>query len=259
MTPSRPYPLVQATDLLEHAGPTIVLDVQFTLGDPGAGALAHAAAHVPGARHCDLDTVLAGPPGAAGGRHPLPAAARLQEDLRDLGLHQDSRVVVYDASNGFAAARAWWVLGWVGLGDVRILDGGLDAWSAAGGPVESGPAVAAPHGDLVVRPGALRTLDANGAAGLARSGVLLDARARPRYGGEQEPIDPVAGHIPGARNAPVTDVMAPDGRYRSASDLVRWFTEQGVSDAADVGVYCGSGVSAAQEVVALRLAGVNAG
>jgi thiosulfate/3-mercaptopyruvate sulfurtransferase len=235
--------------------PPLILDVQFVLGDPDAGGELYRRAHLPNAIFCDLDTVLAGPIGPTGGRHPLPRPDRLQAQLRRLGLRAGRPVVVYDEGAGMAAARAWWVLRWAGHRDVRILDGGLPAWIAAGEPTESGDAPPPPHGDFTVRPGGMPLLDAEGAADLARHGLLLDVRARARYRGESEPIDPVAGHIPGAVNAPVADSLDESGRYRSTEQLRGRFAELGVAPDRAVGTYCGSGLSAAQQVVALTIAG----
>ncbi len=234
----------------------LLLDVQFVLGEPDGGHRLYRRAHLPGALFCDLDTVLAGPVERTGGRHPLPRPEVLQANLRRLGLNDASDVVVYDEGAGMGAARAWWVLRWVGHANVRILDGGLPAWQAAGRRTESGESAARPAtGDITVRPGGMPLLDADAAAGVAAKGVLLDARAQVRYRGESEPIDPVAGHIPGAVNAPVPDSLHADGRYRDAADLRGRFAALGVSDERPVAAYCGSGVSAAQQVVALTLAG----
>jgi thiosulfate/3-mercaptopyruvate sulfurtransferase len=235
--------------------PPRILDVQFVLGDPYAGRRLYRRAHVPDAIFCDLDTVLAGPVGPTGGRHPLPRTDRLQEQLRRLGVRASRPVVVYDEGAGMAAARAWWVLRWVGHRDVRILDGGLPAWVAAGEPRATGDTPAPARGDFTVNPGGMPLLDADGAARLAHDGLLLDVRAPERYRGESEPIDPVAGHIPGAVNAPVADSLDESGRYRGAEQLRDRFARLGVAPDRSVGAYCGSGLSAAQQVVALTIAG----
>lgn len=251
-------PLISAEELagrLRGPEPPLVLDVQFILGDLGGGSELYEHAHVPGAVFCDLDTVLAGPVGPTGGRHPLPDPARLQRDLRALGLSDDSGIVAYDQGVGMGAARAWWILRWVGHDDVVILDGGLPAWIAAGGATESGPGRRRSAGDIHVDPGHMPLLDAPAAATLARDGVLLDARAAARYRGQAEPIDPVAGHIPGARNLPTAEVLDAAGRYLPPDDLRRRFAAVGVADDRPVGAYCGSGVSAVQDVVALTIAG----
>lgn len=249
--------LVDATTLqqeLDHPD-LVVLDVQFTLA--GEGPDLYARGHLPHAPFVDLDTVLAGEPGDAG-RHPLPDPAVLQAGLRAAGVDDDSRVVVYDQATSLAAARAWWVLRWAGLGDVRVLDGGLAAWSAAGGEVTTAP-VSPVEGSVTVRPGGLPVLDADAAADLAGRGVLVDARAAERYRGEVEPIDPVAGHVPGAVNVPMGELTTDDGRLRPAEELRERFAAVGVDGSAPVGSYCGSGVTAAHTALALHEIGVEAG
>jgi thiosulfate/3-mercaptopyruvate sulfurtransferase len=229
--------------------PTII-DVRWRLGGPPARA-DYEAGHVPGAAFIDLDAELCGPPGA-GGRHPLPEIASLQAALRRAGVWSERPVVAYDYSDGLAAARLWWTLRWAGHPDVRVLDGGFAAWTAAGLPVETGSAPVQ-RGDFVVRPGNAPVLDADSAASLARTGVLIDARIGPRYRGETEPIDTVAGHIPGAVNVPYADLVQPDGRLRSASELRERFS---LTAGTTVGGYCGSGVTAAHTMLALHEAGV---
>jgi thiosulfate/3-mercaptopyruvate sulfurtransferase len=163
-------------------------------------------------------------------------------------------VVVYDQGDGPAAARLWWTLRWAGLADVRVLDGGFAAWTTAGRPTEPGEVIP-PRGDLTVRPGGLPVLDAAGAAATAANGALLDARIGPRFRGEAEPIDPVAGHIPGAHNLPAAELVGADGRLLPPAELRERFATAGVPDAGPVGAYCGSGVTAAQTVLALTVAG----
>ncbi|MFC5994943.1 sulfurtransferase [Pseudonocardia hispaniensis] len=254
-------PLLTPTDLArrligsDRRQRTVVLDVRWRLGGPPART-DYDAGHVPGAVYVDLDTELAAPPGS-GGRHPLPAPERLQTVLRGAGVRADSTVVAYDDGDGAVAARAWWLLRWAGHAAERtaILDGGIAAWVAEGHPMSTEPAVPAP-GDVVVRPGAMPVLDADAAAELAHTGVLLDARAAARYRGETEPVDPRAGHIPGARNAPATDNVGPDGRWLAPEALATRFAAFGVDGAAAVGAYCGSGVNAAALVLALEHAGL---
>jgi thiosulfate/3-mercaptopyruvate sulfurtransferase len=173
-------------------------------------------------------------------------------------VHDGDPVVVYDDGPGTAAARAWWLLRWAGVADVRLLDGGLAAWRRAGGPVEGGDVVPEP-GDVTLSGGHLPVLDADAAAALpGTGGVLLDARAGERYRGETEPVDPVAGHVPGAVSAPTTGNLAPDGTFLAAAALSERFAQLGASPGASVGVYCGSGVTAAHEVAALAAAGIEA-
>ncbi|MCK6209925.1 sulfurtransferase [Georgenia sp. EYE_87] len=240
--------------------PPAVLDVRWSLAEPD-GRPAYRSGHVPGAVFVDLERELAAPPAPAAGRHPLPDPADLQESARRWGLRRGGRVVVYDDAGGTSAARAWWLLRWAGLRDVRILDGALAAWRRAGLPLESGDVVPEP-GDVVLPlaaggagPG-MRTTDADGAA--AWPGVLLDARAGERYRGEHEPVDPRAGHVPGARSAPTTENLADDGTFLPQAELRRRFAGLGVRPGAAVGVYCGSGVTAAHEVAALASIGVDA-
>ncbi|MFE2179856.1 sulfurtransferase [Streptomyces sp. NPDC059455] len=243
---------------LFHGGPApVVLDVRWRLGDPH-GHEHYRAGHIPGARYVDLDTELAAPPTPADGRHPLPDPARLQRSARRWGLTTDRPVVVYDDNGNTAAARAWWLLRWAGVERVSLLDGALTAWRAAGLPVETGEPAPPAEGDVLLTTGRLPVLDADAAAEVARTGVLLDARAAERYWGETEPVDPRAGHIPGARSAPTGDNLAPDGTFHSVDELARRFAALGADGATEVGVYCGSGVTAAHTVAALARVGITA-
>ncbi|MFJ9809380.1 sulfurtransferase [Streptomyces sp. NPDC101158] len=245
-------PIISASELVsESAGarPPVLLDVRWTLGGP-PGRPEYEAGHLPGAVYVDLDTDLAGPPGSSG-RHPLPDVAAFGAAMRRAGVSADTPVVVYDGGLGWGAARAWWLLRWAGHPDVRVLDGGLAAWP--GELVKDVPDPA--QGDFEPRPGALGLLDADGAASLARTGLLLDARAAERYRGDVEPIDRVGGHIPGAVSAPTTENVGPDGLFLPAEDLAARFSALGATEGADVAVYCGSGVSGAHEVLALAIAG----
>lgn len=252
---STPSPLIDVEELaaaLGGADAPALLDVRWALGGP-PGAEEYAAGHLPGAHYVDLDRELAAPPGAAG-RHPLPDPEVFGAALRRAGVRADRPVVVYDAGPATSAARAWWLLRWAGHRDVRVLDGGLAAWTAAGGPLTT-EAPADGGGDFKPEPGALPTVDAAGAAELARTGLLLDARAGERYRGEVEPVDPRAGHVPGAVSAPTTENLAADGRFRPAAELAARFRALGVEEASGVAVYCGSGVTAAHELLALAVAG----
>ncbi|ADG75484.1 Rhodanese domain protein [Cellulomonas flavigena DSM 20109] len=242
--------------LLADDEPVTLLDVRWALGRTD-GHERYLAAHLPGAVYVDLDTELAAPPSPATGRHPLPAVADLERAARRWGLREGGAVVAYDDAGGTSAARAWWLLRWSGVRDVRLLDGGLPAWTAAGYAVEPGE-VTPEQGDVVLVPGALPTVDADGAAALASDGVLLDARAAERYAGLVEPVDPRAGHVPGARSAPTQANLGPDGRFLDADALAARFAAVGVRDGVPVGVYCGSGVTAAHEVAALASVGVAA-
>ena len=246
--------LISAEEL-RRAGPVVLVDVRWALGDPH-GREHYLAGHVPGAVFLDLESELAGTPSAQDGRHPLPSVQRLQSSARRWGISDGDRVVVYDATGGLAAARAWWLLRWGGLTDVRMLDGGLDAWVRAGGALEAGDVVPEP-GDVTLTGGGMPVLTIEAAA-LPSSGVLLDARAGERYRGEVEPVDPRAGHVPGAVSAPTTENLGPDGTFRSATELRERFAALGVAPGTTVGVYCGSGVTAAHEVAALAEVGIDA-
>jgi thiosulfate/3-mercaptopyruvate sulfurtransferase len=245
--------------LLAGAAQPALLDVRWRLGGPPGREL-YQAGHLPGAVFTDLDRDLAAPPGA-GGRHPVPAAAAFQAAMRRAGVDGGRAVVVYDDADSTAAARAWWLLRYFGHPLVRVLDGGFRGWAAAGRPVASGDSpgeAAAAPGDFTASPGHEELLDADDAAVLAGTGALLDARAAERYRGEAEPVDPVAGHIPGALSAPTADNVNPDGTFRSAPELAARFAALGAASGRPVAAYCGSGVTAAHEVLALTLAGIPA-
>ncbi|MGW6914551.1 sulfurtransferase [Kitasatospora sp. NPDC054939] len=253
-------PLIAVAELegaLASDRPPVLLDVRWQLGGP-PGIEDYTAGHLPGAHFVSLDTDLAAPPGppGRGGRHPLPDVEEFGAVLRRSGVSEDRPVVVYDGATSMAAARAWWLLRWAGHRRVRVLDGGFAAWQAAGLPVVT--EVPAPgEGDFKPVPGQLPTVDGDAAAALARSGLLLDARAGERYRGETEPIDPKAGHIPGAVSAPTTGNVGADGRFLPAAELAERFRALG-AEGREVGVYCGSGVTAAHQVLALEVAGVPA-
>jgi thiosulfate/3-mercaptopyruvate sulfurtransferase len=246
-------PIISADELaaaLAGPRPPAVLDVRYRLGGPH-GRPEYDAGHIPGAVFVDLDAELAGPPGDRG-RHPLPDTGVFGAAMRRAGVSQGSPVVVYDADKGWGAARAWWLLRWAGHRDVRVLDGGLAAWAGPLETIEPKPG----EGDFRPEPGGLPVLTADGAAALARDGLLLDARAGERYRGEVEPIDAVAGHIPGAVSAPVNENLDDAGRFLPAAELTERFRALGAAgDGTAVGVYCGSGVSGAQQALALELAG----
>lgn len=268
MTSDRESALVTATALAAECAsddPPILLDVRWVVGSPALHA-DYLVAHIPGALFVDLDADLADPPSARG-RHPLPDPARLEQRLREFGVAADSSVVVYDGSTSVAAARAWWVLRWAGLTDVRVLDGGFAAWAENDLPIASGEQKGPGGGTVTVRPGSIPALSAGQAAPLAEQGRLLDARAPERFRGELEPIDPIAGRIPGAVNLPATELVTTSGRFKAAPALVALVaaatghSRQGGPDTADgppFGVYCGSGVTAAQGVLALHEAGIDA-
>jgi thiosulfate/3-mercaptopyruvate sulfurtransferase len=233
-----------------------LVDVRWTLGGP-PGRIAYLAGHIPGAAYADLDTELAGPAVPAEGRHPVPAIDVLQAAARRWGIDDGDTVVVYDDVGNQSAARAWWLLRHAGVRNVLLLNGGLDAWVAAGLPVSTGDETTTP-GRVSLDYGHLPILDADAAGTLPAHGVLLDARAGARYRGETEPVDPQAGHIPGAVSAPSAENLAPDGRFLPAGELRARFEALGVTNASPVGVYCGSGVTAAHEAAALSIAGFEA-
>ena len=235
--------------------PPVILDVRWRLGDD-RGHDHYREGHIPGAVYVDLDTELAGPADPGAGRHPLPDIESLQEAARRWGVDPDSTVVAYDDNGNQSAARAWWLLRWAGLHDVRLLDGGLGAWQKAGNELSTGDEAPASPGTVTLRAGHLPTVDADEVA--AFRGTLLDARAGERYRGEIEPIDPRAGHIPGALSAPTADNLDAHGRFLRPDALRTRFAALGVDPAAPTAVYCGSGVTAAHEIAALAIAGIDA-
>jgi thiosulfate/3-mercaptopyruvate sulfurtransferase len=245
-----------STDMLSALDDVTLLDVRWDVG-VGARADLFEQGHIPGAWFVDLDRELSGPSGA-GGRHPLPAPREFQDAMRGAGVRDRRPVVVYDAANSSAAARAWWLLRYFGHDDARVLDGGLAAWVAGDRALQRGAACPRERGDFTARPGHMPVLDAAGAAELARHGLLLDARAPERFRGASEPIDPVAGHIPGARNRPTTENVDRSGTFRGPAELRAAFEAVGASRGLAVGAYCGSGVTAAHQVLALELAGIDA-
>jgi len=232
----------------------VILDVRWSLAEPD-GSAAYRAGHIPGAVYVDLDRELADHTDEGRGRHPLPSEAAFTRAMRRWGLRDGDEVVVMDALGNQSAARAWWLLRFAGFERVRMLDGGLAAWVGAGGSLETGDVVPEP-GDATAHYGGLPVLGIEDAAALPAEGVLLDARAAERYRGEVEPVDPKAGHIPGAVSAPTAGNLDADGRFRSPAELRERFAAVGVVPGVRVGAYCGSGVTAAHEVAALALAGV---
>lgn len=249
------HPLISTAELasrLASADPPVVLDVRWRLSGP-PGRESYSESHLPGAVFLSIDDDLAAAPGE-GGRHPLPDPADLQRTLRAAGVRGDSVVIAYDDADGSTAARAWWLLRWAGHHDVAVLDGGFAAWTEEGRPVTAEVPDLEP-GDVVVRPGSMPVLDTDAAGALARESVLLDARAPERYAGETEPVDPRAGHIPGAVNAPFAAHLGANGRWLPADGLAARFAALGVTEDSPVGAYCGSGVTASSVVLALAAAG----
>lgn len=246
----------ELTEALASDDAPRVLDVRWSLAVPD-GRPAYVAEHIPGAVYVDLDSQLAAPASTAEGRHPLPGLTAFENAARSWGLRAGDAVVVYDDASGMAAARAWWLLRYAGVADVRLLDGGLSAWRAAGAPVESGD-VEAERGDIELTWGHLPVIDADGAEDFPSSGILLDARAGERYRGEVEPIDSRAGHVPGALSAPTAQNVGPDAKFVPAEALRERFAALGVDGSRPVAVYCGSGVTAAHQIAALASIGIEA-
>ena len=231
-----------------------LVDVRFSLADPASGRRGYVEGHLPGAAYLDLEVDLSGPVGRHGGRHPLPDAGRLAARLGACGIGPDAWVVAYDDADGMVAGRLWWLLRWLGHERVQVLDGGLAAWSAAGGERTTAPPEHAPT-DFGPRTQADLHVDRDWL--LARlddpSVVVVDARAPERYRGEVEPLDPRAGHIPGAVNLPFTGNLE-GGRFRPLAALQERY--RGLTGAGTVVVYCGSGVSAAHDLMALEACGL---
>ena len=253
MTTEPAGPLITAAELAGLLGRVTVLDVRYRMGGP-PGREEYAAGHIAGAVYVDLDAALAAQPGA-GGRHPLPATEVFQDAMRAAGVSDGVPVVAYDDWGGHAAARCWWLLRHHGHRDVRVLDGGWAAWRQAGGAVETGRGPTPVCGDLTAVPGAMPVVDADTVRDVD---VLIDARAAERYRGEVEPVDPVAGRIPGAVNVPTSLNLDPDGRFRPIEELRTAYADAGALDGGTVAAYCGSGVTAAHDVLALELLGVRA-
>ena len=242
--------------LRRSRAPLRLLDVRWRLGDR-RGREQFLAGHIPGAVFVELDRELAAEPSPAAGRHPLPSVDQLQAAARRWGLRQGETVVVYDDNGSMSAARAWWLLRWGGVERALLLDGGLSAWRAAGGELATGPELAEP-GDVELSPGHMPTVLIDAVAELPRNGLLLDARAAERFRGDAEPVDPKAGHIPGAVSAPTTENLTADGRFRPDRELEARFSRLGARGGTVIAVYCGSGVTAAHEIAALSIAGFQA-
>lgn len=252
--------LIDAASLRDALGDPrlVVIDCRFDLGDPAGGKREWRAAHVPGSHHADLDRDLSDLSRHGRGRHPLPAAADFCARLARWGVTPDHQVVALDAGAGMFAARLWWMLRLLGHRDAAVLDGGLAAWQAAGGALDAQlPATGGGQyqGDFDF--GRIVTTAELEAGDIVRHGVLLDARAGPRFRGEIEPLDPRAGHVPGARNHPFQDNLGADGRFLPAAQLRSMFERQldGCSPAAVVHM-CGSGVTACHNLLAMEQAGL---
>lgn len=237
---------------LESDNPPVVLDARWPgAGSPlGDGHHAFEAGHVPGAQWVSVEGELSNHD-VPGGRHPLPGEGAFEAAMRRKGLNEDSRIVITDGGSGQGAGRLWWLLTDGGLDDVEVLNGGFAAWQTAGYPVETGPTWSATEGNIILRAGHLGRVNADQV--LVHPGTLWDVRAPERFRGDNEPVDAKAGHIPGARNLPVANAMTPDGHFKSADELKQLYAEVKPGDV----VYCGSGITAAQSLMAMHEAGVN--
>lgn len=244
----------ELTAALKSERPPVVLDVRWTLGGP-PGHGQYLTGHIPGAVFVPLDKELASHGAPTDGRHKLPTAAHLQAAARRWGIRPGDTVIAYDGGGNLAAARAWWLMRWAGLDDVRLLDGALPAWISAGGELATDDVHPTP-GTVTLTPGHLPTVGLEAVGDFP--GILLDARAGERFRGEIEPIDPKAGHIPGAVSAPTASNLAPDGRFLPPDALSARFASLGADAQRPVAVYCGSGVTAAHEIAALAIVGIDA-
>ncbi|HET7026607.1 MAG TPA: sulfurtransferase [Candidatus Limnocylindrales bacterium] len=256
-----PRPIVSVDELASLLGDASTrervrpVDVRWKLGASEHGRLAFESGHLPGAIFLDLETDLSDPGGlGAPGRHPLPDPSAFARLLGDVGIADDSYVVAYDDAGGTVAARLWWMLDDLGHAAVAVLDGGIDAWREAGLEPTTGPA-SWPATTIHLHDRWTRTIERDALAARLDEVVLLDVRARERYRGEVEPIDPIAGHIPTARSAPTTESLDA-GRMRPASELATAFERLGAADGSEVVVACGSGVNACHAALALRIAGL---
>lgn len=260
-----PTPLISATDLQarcqDATQDVIVFDCTFDLADPAAGRAAYHTGHLPGAYYLHLDNELSGPRTGANGRHPLPDPELLLARLRALGVNDHTLVVAYDAQGGMYAARLWWLMRWLGHEAVQVLDGGKPAWVAAGLPLEHGatpepevPGTLTRHAPLVATVDANRLLE-----NLDRPELLVvDARAPDRFRGENETLDPVGGHIPGAANRFFKDNLAADGHFKPAGELREAFEKVFAGEVpARTVMQCGSGVTACHNLLALEVAGLS--
>ena len=259
---ARAHVLITVADLADRIGagdPVTILDVRWRLDEPD-GRAAYLQGHIPGAVYASLDDELTDHTITGRGRHPLPSGRSVEASARRWGIRQGVPVVVYDDWNRAGSARAWWVLTAAGLADVRILDGGLSAWRSAGGTLATDPVAPPPgnatalHDDLYA--GALPTLTAQHVR--AADLTLLDARAPERFRGDVEPVDRVAGHIPGAENLPSGDMLNGDGTFIAEDEMRKLLAEHSVENATRLGAYCGSGVTASITVAALATVGYQA-
>lgn len=245
-------------DRLNHPD-WIVFDVRHDLADVQAGLRAYSAGHIPGAHFLHLDGDLSGPRNGFNGRHPLPDRAAFAQRLATLGVSAGSQVIVYDEQSGMFASRLWWMLRWIGHAQVAVLDGGWKAWIDSAGAIATGSTAPRPAGDLILGEAAAEVVGATDVLanlGSARR-LVVDARAADRFRGENETLDPVGGHIPGACNRPFRDNLAPDGRFKSASQLrAEWLGLLDGWQPSQVIAQCGSGVTACHNLLAMEIAGL---
>jgi thiosulfate/3-mercaptopyruvate sulfurtransferase len=245
--------------------PAVLLDCRFDLSEPRAGRRAFTAGHIPGARYADLNLDLSSPVTLGDGRHPLPRPDVLADFFAAAGIGDETQVIAYDDANGSIAARAWWLLRWLGKAPVAVLDGGFQAWIAAGGAVEAGEPPPAPGGAKPPFTVRLRPETVLTAADVQRAledprRLLVDARAAERFAGTVEPLDRVAGHVPGAVNHPFTANLTQDGRFLPADELRRrWLTRLRGTEPSDAILMCGSGVTACHNILAMTSAGLPGG
>ena len=268
--------LVSAVELLALVAskqPLCIFDCSFDLMKPSAGHADYVSAHIPAAVYADLDKSLSAKPGvpgahgvitatgadapASGGRHPLPNRERFATWLSSVGFANDMQAVVYDRNGGNYCGRLWWMLKWAGHRNVAALDGGLQAWQATGGPVNSGEEPAHFQSSFLLGPELVKLVDADAVMGGLGRQTVIDARGAPRFRGDIEPLDPVAGHIPGALNRPFTNNFGPDGKFKPAAELRAEFEALlGHRDPSTVVHQCGSGVSAVPNLMAMEIAGL---
>lgn len=247
--------VTELSELISRGTTVRLLDVRWRLDRPD-GAADYLSGHLPGAVYVDLAHELSSPGEPSDGRHPLPSTETLQTAARRWGINSSDLVVAYDDAKGLAAARAWWLLRQAGV-DVLVLDGGLRAWTAAGHALETDQVTPAP-GDVELTEIGEDSIDIDQAAAFPASGVLLDVRAPERYRGETEPLDPIAGHIPGAVNLPTAVHLASDGTLLDLETLQASIAAAGISAGTPVAAYCGSGITAAHTALVLAEVGIEA-
>lgn len=245
----------ELNELRASETPVRVIDVRWRLDRPD-GHADYLGGHIPGAVYVPLSTELATHGEPSEGRHPLPSTQTLQDAARRWGVNQGDVVVAYDDARGLSASRAWWLLRQGGV-DVRVLDGGIHAWTAAGLPVATDE-VEVESGDVVLEEIGADAISIDEAASFPETGVLLDVRAPERYRGDHEPLDPIGGHIPGALNVPMAAHLNPEGKILDVHTLQATFAAVGVTAGTPVAAYCGSGITAAHTALVLDEAGIEA-